>query len=237
MKPETQAAVAALEAAVRDSETREIFTKDNLDTLREKIDKVASMPGGGRFLVDRERSYVEILTKGMGPPVGEKYLRKLTEHTEKGVANWARTDLAILEIKKAPYELKFTALDGKPCDVATMRGKALALVFFTAGNEASVKNLATVKAMAGLYKRELAVVAVSFDKENEREKMEAVVKTNKLSWPVYFDGKEAKNDWAPKLNVTRVPAIALFDQKGILLTNNQRADRLEAEVKRLFKIQ
>lgn len=237
LKPEARAAVAALEAAAQDSETREVFTKDNLDTLREKIDRLTPMPGSGRFLVDRERSYVEILTKGVNAAAGERHLRKLTQHPDKGVAAWAQTDLNLVEIRKAPYELKFTALDGKECDLAKMRGKAVALVFFAATNEGSVKNLATVKESMGLYKRELAVVAVSFDKEADREKVEAVVKANKLTWPVHFDGKEAKNDWAPKLNVTRVPALVLFDQKGFLVSNSLRTDRLEPEVKRLFKIQ
>ena len=236
LTPEARTAVAAVEAAAQDYETRDVFNKDNLDTLREKIDRLTPMPGSGRFLVDREKSYVEILTKGVNATVGERHLRKLIAHADKGVATWARTDLNLVEVRKAPYELKFTALDGKECDVSTMRGKAVALVFFSSGHEASVKGLTAVKDVQANYKRELQVVAVSFDKAEDREKVEAVVKANKLAWPVHFDGKEAANDWAPKLNITRVPAIALFDQKGILMTNNLRADRLEGALKQLFNI-
>lgn len=236
LSPDARAAVAALEAAAQDSETRAVFTKDNLDTLREKIDRLAQLPASGRFLVDRERSYVEILTKSGNAPLAERHLRKLTQHADKGVAGWAQTDLNLVEIRKVPYALKFTALDGKECDIGAMRGKVVALVFFAATNEGSVKNLAAVNDVQSLYKKELQVVAVSFDKAEDREKVEAVVKANKLAWPVHLDGKEAKNDWAPKLNVTRVPAIALFDQKGILVTNNQRADRLEGEVRRLLGV-
>jgi cytochrome oxidase Cu insertion factor (SCO1/SenC/PrrC family) len=236
LSPEARTAMAALEAATQDAETRIAVSKDNIDTLREKIDRLTPMPGAGRFLIDRERSYVEILMRGVNPTVGERHLKKLIAHPDKGVATWAQTDLNIVEVRKAPYALKFTALDGKECDVGTMRGKAVALVFFTTANEASVKSLVALKDVQSRLKRELQVVAVSFDKAEDRAKLEAVVKDNKLAWPVHFDGKEAKNDWAPKLNVTRAPAIALFDQKGLFLTNAVRADRLEGEVKRLFGI-
>jgi peroxiredoxin/plasmid stabilization system protein ParE len=237
LKPEARAAVAALEAAAQDAETREVFTKDNLDTLREKIDRLASMPGGGRFMQDRERSFVEILNRSGNAPLAERHLRKLTQSADKGLAAWAQSDLNLVEIKKAPYALKFTGIDGKEVDFAKLRGKAVALVFFATTNEGSVKNLVALKDVQSLYKRELAVVAVSFDKEENRAKLDETLKAQKLAFPVYFDGKEAKNDWAPKLNISSVPRIAFFDQKGILLNNNLAANRVEAEVKRLFKIQ
>ncbi|MSU22513.1 MAG: TlpA family protein disulfide reductase [Opitutus sp.] len=236
LTPEARAAMAALEAASLDADMRASPDKETLDALRESIDRLTAMPGGGRFLVDRERSYVEIQTKAINAAAGERHLRKLTQHADKGVAGWARADLNLLEIKKAPYELKFTALDGKECDVAKLRGKAVALVFFATTNEGSVKSLLALKKVQADYKRELAVIAVSFDQEADREKVDALVKANKLAWPVHFDGQGAKNEWASMLNISRVPAIVFFDQKGILLTNNQRAERVEAEVKRLFKI-
>jgi hypothetical protein len=54
--------------------------------------------------------------------------------------------------------------------------------------------------------------------------------------PVYFDGKGAKNDFAPKLNITREPAIALFDQKGILFSRDLPPNQLEFQVKRMLGI-
>ncbi|MBI5768541.1 MAG: TlpA family protein disulfide reductase [Verrucomicrobia bacterium] len=161
----------------------------------------------------------------------------MTQHADKGVAGWAQSDLNLVEVRKAPYALKFTALDGKEVDFEKLRGKAVALVFFSAAHEGSVKNLVALKEAASLYKRELAVVAVSFDKAENRPKLEETLKAQKIAFPVHFDGREAKNDWSPKLNVTSVPRIAFFDQKGILLNNNLAANRVEPEVKRLFKIQ
>lgn len=237
LKPEARTAMAALEAALQDSEMRDVATQDNLSTLREKIDRLHQMPGAGRFLVDRERSYIEILNRINQAALAERHLRKLTQHADKGVAGWAQADLNIVEIKKAPYALTFTALDGKEVNFEKLRGKAVALVFFNSTHEGSVKNLVSLKEVASNYKRELAVIAVSFDKEENRAKLEEILKAQKISFPVHFDGKEAKNDWAPKLNISSVPRIAFFDQKGILVNNNLAANRVEPEVRRLFKIQ
>jgi predicted outer membrane protein len=236
LKPEARTAMAALEAALQDSEMRDVVSQDNLSTLREKIDRLADMPGAGRFLVVREQSFVEILNRINQSSAAERHLKKLTQHADKGVINWAQSELNIVEIKKAPYALKFTALDGKEVDFEKLRGKAVALVFFTSAHEGSVKNLVALKEPASLYKRELAVVAVSFDKEENRAKLEETLKAQKIAFPVYFDGKEAKNDWSPKLNISSVPRIAFFDPKGILLNNNLAANRVDTEVKRIFKI-
>ena len=237
LKPEARTAMMALEVVLQDSETRDAINRDNLESLREKIDRLAQMPGAGRFLTDRERSYVDILNRSGNTVPAERHLRKLVQGSDKSLVSYAQSEINIIDVKKAPYELKFTGLDGKETDLAKLRGKAVALVFFTSANAGSVKNLVTLKQTASLYRRELAVVAVSFDKEADRAKLEEALKANKIAFPVYFDGKEAKNDWAPKLNIGSVPRIAFFDQKGILLNNNLAVNRVEPEVKRLFKIQ
>ena len=237
LSPAALTAAAALDAAARDYEVRVDFSRENLQGLREKIDALTPLPGSGRFLVDRERSFVEILTKGMSPSAGERQLRKLTQHPDPGVAAMARDDLNIVEVRKAPYELKFTALDGKECDVAQLRGKVVALVFWSTANEASTKSLAAVKAVHADYRKQgFEVVGVSFDKAEQRDQLVKFVADNKVTWPVHFDGKEEQNEWAAKLNVRRVPSLVLFNQKGFLVANNLRADRLEGEVKKLLGI-
>ena len=85
--------LAALDAAVADNDVREANSADNLATFREKIDTLAQTPGGGRFLVDRERSYVHILILSQNPARGEAHLKKLLEHPEKPVVAMAREEL------------------------------------------------------------------------------------------------------------------------------------------------
>lgn len=230
-----KAALAAVEAAAVDFETRDAPSKEAINGLREKIDTLASAPGGGRFLSDREKSYVEILTRGFSPAAGEAHLKKLLTHADKGVAGMARTEMNMVELKKAPYDLKFTALDGKAVDFAALRGKVVVMVIWNGTSQGTVGMIDAVKQAQSFYKKGCEVVGVSFDKEADREKLTKFIKENKITWPVHFDGKEAKNDWAPKMNVSKAPTIVLFDKKGMFVTNNLPTAQIEGAVKKLVE--
>jgi peroxiredoxin len=233
---DAKAALAALEAATVDFETRDSITKENLNNLREKIDALAEMPGGGRFLKDREQSYCEIIAVAT-PGAHEPHLKKLLAHKEKSVADMARYELNFVEIKKVPVDLKFTAIDGKPVDLATLRGKVVALVIWSGTNDGTVKIIDAMMQVQSFNKKNLEVIGVSFDKEADRAKLEKFVKDNKIKWPVHFDGKEAKNEWAGKMNVTKAPAVVMIDKKGMFVRNNQSTGnpaQLEAEIKKLI---
>ena len=241
----TKAALAAVDAAIADFEVRDAFNRDNLTNLREKIDALAEAPGGGRFLVERERSYVHVLTVGTSLARAEEHLKTLLNHKDKGVAGMARSELNLVEVKKEPYALAFTALDGKQVDFAQLRGKVVALYFWSSTNKGSIGNFETLKQVYSDYrKRGFDVVTVSFDKAEDRAKVEAAVKENRIAWPVHFDGKGNKTEFAAKLGVTDVSRLLVFDQKGMLqhsmqgtsLTVNLPLNQLEGQVRRLLGI-
>jgi len=241
----TKAALAALDAAVADFEVRDAFNRDNLTNLREKIDALAEAPGGGRFLVERERSYVHVLTLGTSLARAEEHLKKLLNHQDKGVAGMARTELNLVEMKMVPFALSFTGFDGKPVDFAQLRGKVVALYFWSSTNKTSVGNFEGLKQISSNYRKKgLEVVTVSYDKAEDREKLAAMIKQERIAWPVHYDGQGAKTEFAAKLNITGVPALLLFDQKGMLLhtmqgtnlTVNLPVNQLEWQVKRMLGI-
>jgi peroxiredoxin len=219
-----KAVIAALDAAVADFDVRESYNGDNLTNVREKIDALAQTPGANRFVLERERSYTHILMFGSNVARAEAHLKKLLEHPDKPIAAMAREELNILEAKKEPSTLKFQALDGKEVDFAQLRGKVVALYFWSTANGASTKNFDQLKQIYSDYrKKNFEVVTVSFDKPEDREKLDKFIKENRIAWPVYFDGKGAKGDFSAKLNATSVPRLYVFDQKGILQTNPQGA--------------
>ncbi|MEO6244246.1 MAG: TlpA disulfide reductase family protein, partial [Opitutaceae bacterium] len=240
------AALLAVDAASVDAEVRGAPNPAAvLPSLREKIDALAEAPQSGRYLVDRERSYAHLLiaVSGSNFAKAEEHLKKLLTHADKGIAGMAQTELNIIEVRKAPYDLKFTGLDGKEVDLAQLRGKVVALYFWSTTNKTSMTNLEGLqRVMSDYRKKGFEIVTVNFDKEEDRPKVLAAIKTAGLKWPVHFDGKGAKNAFAPKLNVTGVPALLLFDQKGILqtsmqgltLTPNLPANQIEGQLKRLL---
>ena len=158
-----------------------------------------------------------ILTLGTSLAKAEEFLKKLLAHKDKGVAGMARSELNLVEVKKVPFELTFTAFDGKPLDFAQLRGKVVALYFWSSPNKGSLGSIDPLKQVYSDYRKKgFEVVTVSFDKEEDRGKVAAAIKDNRIAWPVHFDGKGAKTEFAAKLGINDVPRLLVLDQKGML---------------------
>lgn len=242
-----KAAMLALDAAAAEFELRMAPRGDTIVALREKIDALGELPAGNRFLADRERALAHLLIMMNQTPRAEEQLKKLTTHKEKAVSDMAKSELNTIEVRKAPFDLKFTALDGKPVDLATLRGKVVALYFWSSTSKSSTDLLDKLRQFHSDYrKRGFELVTVSYDKEEDRAKLQKYIKDTRLSVPVHFDGKQAKNAFAPKLNTYSVPRLMLFDQQGILqaapmsgnLSTNYSGSlgQFEADVKKMLKI-
>lgn len=228
-----KAAMAALDAAAADFEVWNGPSNETLAAVREKIDELATMPGAGKFLADRELGYVEILNRAKSPAAGEAHLKKLTAHADKALAARAATELNLLDARRTPTAIKFTALDGRPVDFATLRGKVVVLAVWSGTGEGTGNFIDAVKQAQSFNKKTTEVIGMSFDKEADREKVTKFIKDQKFTWPVYFDGKEAKNEWAVKLNVTKGNALVVFDKKGLLVSNNLPTNQLETALQKL----
>jgi peroxiredoxin len=243
-----KAVIMALDAAVADYDARTAYSGDNFTALREKIDALAETPGGARFLVDRERSYVHIAIVNGAAARAEAHLKKLLEHKEKPVVTMAQEEMNIVEARKAPNTMKFTSLDGKEVDLGQMRGKVVGIAFWSSANKPSVDRMEGLKQLSSTYKkRGFELVTVSYDKEEDRAKLEKAIKDNRIAWPVYFDGKGAKGEFGTKLNATGVPRFYLLDQKGILqvtfseekvarVTPDFTTRQIEGRIKQLLNI-
>jgi peroxiredoxin len=249
-----RAALAAIEAATLEGESREYgaAAQENdskkpaeaaakkrqfgeaMQKWRAKIDALAEMPGGGRFLKDREAGFTEFL-KIVNPTAAEKHLNKLAQHKDKDVAKWANEELNLLAVRKQPYELKFTAVDGREIDFAQLRGKVVYLVFWSLSSKGYTDELENLKDAYAEYGRKyFEVIAVNYDKEADREKVLAALKQQKVKWPVYFDGKGDQNEFGKKLNVKNLPAGFLFDKEGYLVKHNVRMRSAGGDVGKLL---
>ena len=242
------AALLAVDAASADAELRSALTPANLVAFREKIDALAEAPQSARYLLERERSYSHILTLISAPNFAkpEENLKRSLKHADKGVAGMAQTELNLIEVRQTPFDLKFTALDGKPFDLAQLRGKVVALYFWQTNNRGSLTNFEGLQRVASGYRKKgLEVVTVCLDKEEDKPKVLAAIKEHGNKWPVHFDGKGGKSAVGPKLNVPGPGNLLIFDQKGILqvtmqggavtqLTPNLPANQIEREAQRLL---
>ncbi len=226
-----RAALMALVAANANAEARLSRDKDTVETAREKIDALAAAPGGARFLADQEMGYIEVL-KTRNPEAAEKAAQRLTEHKDKGLAGRAADELKIMEVRKTPFDLKVTTLDGKAFDAAALRGKkALYLYFWSADSEQSLKEIEQLKEIYFEHRERLEIVSVNLDSAENRAKVEKAVKDKKMKWPQLVEGEGTKSATATRVNVRGAPNGVLIDQKGMLMLPRARAGQIVGGLK------
>jgi peroxiredoxin len=231
MSDEARAVFASLDASYAGYLARTATSRATVDTFREKIDRLAELEGGSRFLPGQERDYIHVLLM-VSTKQGEAYARKLLESPDKKIAGVAREELNLIELGRQPLELKAETLDGRGFDAAQLRGKVLYFIFWSSTNEASVKDLAALQDFYKPYQK-LGVEIVTVAHDTDRAALEKFVKAKGYAWPVLFDGLGNKGEFSEKGNARNLPAGLLFNQQGTLVRNGVRSSQLEAEVIRL----
>ena len=228
---DAKAAFKALSAAAAGSTVRDAVTRENVEAFRDKIDRLAEMPGAARFLSEQEKSYLEVV-EFMNPAAAEKQGQKLLAHPDKKVASMAQDELNLMKLRHQPLELKFSALDGREVDTAQLRGKVLYFVFWSTTDEVSLKDFAELKDFYKPYQK-LGVEIITVSHDTDKAALAKFVTDKRYAWPVICDGEGAKGEFSASLNVRKLPASALFNQKGMLVATGVRSSKLEAEVIKL----
>jgi peroxiredoxin len=231
MSDESRAVFASLDAAYAGYLARTTTSRNTVDAFREKIDRLAELEGGSRYLPSQERDYIHVLLMISGKQA-EAHARKLLESPDKKIAGVAREELNLIELGRQPLELKAATLDGRGFDAAQLRGKVLYFIFWSTANEASVKDLAVLQDFYKPYQK-LGVEIVTVAHDTDEAALAKFVKAKGYAWPVLFDGQGNKGEFSAKGNARNLPAGLLFNQQGTLVRTGVRSSQLEAEVIRL----
>ena len=221
VSPEAKDALTALMAAMAEGEMKATPTPDNLNAWRGKLDKLLAAPTGTPFVLDREKSFYNIIAK---IPNYQKLvtdqLTQLSQHKDKNISGWAKQEMKYIEMKKTPLTLSVTTLDGKKFDTAALKNSPMLYLYFWSISDkkadADMKNL--VAKYNATKRAQLEFLAVCCDPEEKRDEVNAFIKKNQIKLPVYFDGKGKKGDLCEKFGVSRTPIGFLFDGKGNLLS-------------------
>ncbi len=162
-------------------------------------------------------------------------LQKFADSPNRAARDYLKARERFLQLSHTPFEMAFTALDGREVDVAKLRGKVVLIEFWATWCGPCIAELPNIHAVYDQYHDQgFEIVGVSVDSEKDRRKFIDLVAEKQITWPQHFDGRGWKNQYAVEFTVTGVPAMLLLDKQGLLVSTDARGPKLGAEVKRLL---
>jgi len=216
----------------RNSSKKEPAAREAL--LRAHADDLARRFPEGRSAVNAYRSLVR--TSGVqGTPAAVGFWAGLTNSPNVGVRERAASELRVAESFTKPIEMKFTAVDGREVDVASMRGKVVLIDFWATWCGPCIAELPNVKkAYAKYHAKGFEIVGISLDQAKDKQKLIDFTAKHEMPWPQHFDGKGWENEISTRYAISAIPAMFLLDKTGVVISTNARGQKLEDELKRLL---
>jgi thiol-disulfide isomerase/thioredoxin len=137
-----------------------------------------------------------------------------------------------VELKSAPLDLKFTALDGTAVDLSKLRGKVVLVDFWaTWCGPCRAETPNVVAAYQKYHGMGFEIVGISLDQD--KDAVQKYVADNKMPWPQYFDGKGWDSLIGKRFGIDSIPAMWLVGKDGKVVTQDA-SDDLDGRVGKLL---
>ena len=164
-------------------------------------------------------------------------LSEFAEGPSSTIRDYVQARQRFFALKDKPFELAFTALDGREVDLKKLRGKVVLIDFWATWCGPCIAEIPNVKKVfAAYHDKGFEIVGVSLDSERDRQKFIDLVAREGTTWPQRFTGQGWGDPLVKEYTISGIPAMFLLDQEGRLVSTDARGPRLEAEVRRLLKL-
>ena len=176
------------------------------------------------------------LLQKIDPKKEADLLATLENNDDPKVAAAARGRGELKTLESTPLDWKFTAVDGRPVDLADWRGKVVLVDFWASWCPDCLREMPEVLAAYHQYHdKGFEVVGVSMD--HDKAAMVAFLKKHNIPWPQQYDGQAWDSSVAVKYGVKGIPEMWLLDRTGRVVATGVHGSQLDAELGPLFRPQ
>ena len=139
---------------------------------------------------------------------------------------------AMAELKSKPLDLKFTAMDGRGIDLGKLRGKVVLVDFWATWCGPCMAEMPhLLSTFQKLHGKGFEIIGISLDEDEAA--LKRVLKSKKIAWPQFFDGRGWENEVARRFNIDGLPTMWLINKDGMLVDTDVSGHVEEKVVKLL----
>ncbi len=133
-----------------------------------------------------------------------------------------------------PFQLKGTALDGKPFDLASLKGKTVVVHYWATWCEPCKQDMTTLATLANKYaKSGLVVVGVNLD--SDLEALRTHLRANRPTWVHLHDAGGLDGSLANDMGILTLPTMFVIDRTGRMVNRNAHAGDVEKDLEKLLR--